>query len=53
MDVGSTKGNVVCALNSVLGDMPANFVPAHPIAGAERSGVDAAREDLFKNKRLY
>lgn len=52
MDVGSTKGNVVCALNSVLGDMPANFVPAHPIAGAERSGVDAAREDLFKNKRL-
>jgi len=52
MDVGSTKGNVICALNSVLGDMPANFVPAHPIAGAEQSDVDAAREDLFKNKRL-
>ncbi len=52
MDVGSTKGNVIAALASVFGDIPANFVPAHPIAGAEQSGVDAAREDLFKNKRL-
>ncbi len=52
MDVGSTKGNVIDALNFVFDDMPANFVPAHPIAGAEQSGVDAAREDLFKNKRL-
>lgn len=52
MDVGSTKGNVVTALNEVFGFLPANFVPAHPIAGAENSGVDAAMDDLFLGKRL-
>ena len=32
--------------------MPDNFVPAHPIAGAEQSGVQAAIVDLYLNKRL-
>jgi prephenate dehydrogenase len=30
--------------------MPENFVPAHPIAGKEKSGVDAADGVLFNNK---
>ncbi len=51
-DVGSTKGNVVEAAKAVFGEVPANFLPAHPIAGAENSGVGAALDDLFLNKRL-
>ena len=51
-DAGSTKGSVVAAVRAVFGEVPANFVPAHPIAGAERSGVDASIADLFKNRRL-
>ena len=51
-DVGSTKGSVIAAIEQVFGYVPCNFVPAHPIAGAERSGVSASIEDLFSNKRL-
>lgn len=51
-DVGSTKHSVVEALTSVFGQVPDNFVPAHPIAGAEKSGVQAANVNLFVNKRL-
>jgi 3-phosphoshikimate 1-carboxyvinyltransferase len=51
-DAGSTKGSVVAAAKAVFGEVPANFIPAHPIAGAESSGVEASRADLFNNKRL-
>ena len=51
-DAGSTKGSVVEDLKKVFGQIPANFVPAHPIAGAEKSGVEAALSDLYQNKRL-
>jgi prephenate dehydrogenase len=51
-DAGSTKASVVAAVEAVFGEVPANFVPAHPIAGAERSGVTAASADLFKQRRL-
>lgn len=51
-DAGSTKGSVVAAVRSVFGHVPSNFVPAHPIAGAERSGVEASTPDLYKNRRL-
>jgi prephenate dehydrogenase len=51
-DVGSTKGNVIDAAKAVFGFVPDNFIPAHPIAGAENSGVQAALVDLFLNKRL-
>ncbi len=51
-DVGSTKGSVVKAAEQVFGTVPTNFVPAHPIAGAEQSGVEAALYDLFLNRRL-
>lgn len=51
-DVGSTKGNVINAAKRVFGKLPGNFIPAHPIAGAEQSGVEASLDDLFVNKRL-
>lgn len=51
-DVGSTKLSVVEAARQVFGQVPGNFVPGHPIAGAELSGVDAAQADLFRGKRV-
>ena len=49
-DAGSTKGDVVAAARSHLQDRLRRFVPAHPIAGAEKSGVTAARAGLFLDK---
>lgn len=51
-DGGSTKMDVVTAARQVLGMRCAQFVPGHPIAGAEKSGVAAARVDLFHQKRV-
>ncbi|MCI0666802.1 MAG: prephenate dehydrogenase/arogenate dehydrogenase family protein, partial [Methylococcaceae bacterium] len=51
-DAGSTKGNVIQAAKSVFGRIPENFVPGHPIAGGEQSGVAAASADLYRNKRV-
>ncbi len=51
-DVGSTKVNVFAAAERVFGAIPKNLVPAHPIAGAEQSGVAAAVGDLFADKRV-
>lgn len=45
-DVASTKGGVVRAARKHLGSA-ARFVGGHPMAGSERSGVAAARPDLF------
>lgn len=51
-DTGSTKGSVIKAAQAIFGFVPTNFVPAHPIAGSEQSGAEAAQIDLYKNKRL-
>ncbi|MGR8941320.1 MAG: prephenate dehydrogenase [Gammaproteobacteria bacterium] len=51
-DVGSTKSDVIAAAERVFGVVPENLVPAHPIAGAENSGVEAALIDLFLRRRL-
>ena len=51
-DVGSTKLSVIKAAEYVFGKVPDNFIPAHPIAGAEQSGVEASFYDLFLNRRL-
>jgi prephenate dehydrogenase len=52
MDVGSTKRNVVDAARRVLKDQVGVFVPAHPIAGKEVSGIEFADPDLYKNKQV-
>ena len=46
-DVGSCKGSLVREAEAVFGEVPANLVPGHPIAGSEKSGVSAAKADLF------
>ena len=51
-DVGSTKGEVLRAGKHELRERFARFVPGHPIAGRETSGVDAATADLFRNVRV-
>ena len=52
-DVGSTKGNVVTAAHTVFGDvLPTGFVPGHPIAGSEHSGVHAGKADLFARHKV-
>ena len=51
-DVGSTKQNVIAAARSSIPEHFKNFVPAHPIAGAELSGANAANADLFRDKNL-
>jgi prephenate dehydrogenase len=50
-DAGSTKESVINALDAVFGEVPSNFVPAHPIAGSESNGVEASSDDLFEGKR--
>jgi prephenate dehydrogenase len=51
-DGGSTKRDVISAARSALGKRISQFVPAHPIAGAEKSGAGAASADLFRGKRV-
>jgi prephenate dehydrogenase len=51
-DAGSTKRDVVAAARAGLGAKLAQFVPAHPIAGAERSGAAAASAELFRGRRV-
>lgn len=51
-DVGSAKGNVVRAAREVFGAMPARFVPGHPIAGSEQSGVEASNAQLFRRHKV-
>ena len=48
-DGGSTKAGIVAA---VRGRMPAgvDYVPAHPLAGSEKSGAEYGRADLFHNR---
>ncbi len=51
-DAGSTKQDVVAAARSHLAGHLKNFVPGHPIAGAELSGAGAADAELFRNKNV-
>lgn len=47
-DVGSVKGSVVRQLESIAAKAGAHFVGSHPMAGAEKTGVLAARAELFE-----
>jgi len=51
-DAGSTKRDVVAAARAALGAKLGQFVPAHPIAGAEKSGAAAASAELFRERRV-
>lgn len=51
-DGGSTKSDVAALAREHFGAKLSRFVPAHPIAGAELSGADAARVGLYQGKKL-
>ena len=51
-DVGSAKRAVVEDARAALGAAFARFVPGHPVAGTERSGVEAAFATLFRGRRV-
>jgi len=48
-DVGSVKAGIVREVCGIIRKAGAHFVGSHPMAGAEKTGVWAAREDLFEN----
>ncbi len=52
MDVGSTKSDVVESAQRVLGSLVGSFVPAHPIAGKEVSGVENADVNLYNGRQV-
>lgn len=51
-DAGSTKVDFVAAIRRLMPGHLANIVPAHPIAGAELTGVEAASAGLFNNRNV-
>ena len=51
-DAGSTKADVVAAARATLGGRAGQFVPAHPIAGRESNGPDAALAGLYRGKKV-
>jgi prephenate dehydrogenase len=51
-DVGSTKASVYRDAHAALGDKVRQFVLAHPIAGREVNGPQAALADLYVNKKV-
>jgi prephenate dehydrogenase len=51
-DVGSAKQRVVDAARSAFGANFPRFIPGHPIAGTERSGVEASFAGLFRDHRV-
>jgi len=51
-DGGSAKGSVVEDARAVFGRVPENLVPGHPIAGTEKSGVEASFAELYRNRRV-
>jgi len=51
-DAGSTKAGVVRAARAALGERISQFVPGHPIAGAETTGPTAAMADLYQDRTV-
>jgi len=51
-DVGSVKGPLLDAADEAFGDLFGRFVPGHPIAGKENSGVRHADANLFQDHRV-
>ena len=51
-DVGSVKSGVIESARARLGSYFCRFVPGHPVAGREKSGIDAAVDGLFENHKV-
>jgi len=51
-DAGSTKQDVIAYAARFLGRHVERFVPAHPIAGTERSGATAAFAELYRDRNV-
>jgi prephenate dehydrogenase len=51
-DAGSTKQDVIAAAREAMGARMPQFVPAHPIAGAELTGVEAAKAGLYQGRNV-
>jgi len=51
-DAGSAKGGVIDAARQAFDGLPPFFVPGHPIAGTEQSGVEASFAGLYKDRRV-
>ena len=50
-DVGSTKVAVIEQARQQWGEDLGFFVPGHPVAGSEKSGVNAADSELYEGRR--
>jgi len=51
-DGGSVKGSVIADAAAAFGEVPPGFVPGHPIAGTENSGVEASFPELYQQRRV-
>jgi prephenate dehydrogenase len=51
-DAGSTKADVVAAARAALGGHIGQFIPGHPIAGAESTGPEAAEAALYQGRTV-
>lgn len=51
-DAASVKGSVVQAVREIYGCTPPQFVAGHPIAGSEKSGIEATNSDLYVDHRV-
>ena len=49
-DVGSTKTELIALMKDLFADSEASFVGSHPIAGSEKTGVDAGNPDLYDGR---
>ena len=52
VDIGSVKGGILEQIKDSLGGLPTNYVPCHPIAGAEKTGPQTAFPTLFKHRSI-
>ena len=52
VDIGSVKVEILGQVESILGKLPENYVPCHPIAGAEKTGPEEAFPTLFDKRSI-
>ena len=52
VDIGSVKVEILDQVVSILGKLPENYVPCHPVAGAEKTGPKEAFPTLFQKRSV-